>query len=373
MEKKLKVLMLEDMPEDAELVCRTLKKDGLNFEYLQVDEKDEFINALKTYRPDIILSDHALPQFNSMEALKECSSAALKVPFILVTGTVSEEFAVACLKQGANDYILKSNLSRLPAAIQSALNQQDQESEREKAEQELRLQNEELERMNKEMDSFVYSVSHNLRAPLKSLLGLINLATHDDTHSDGHYSKYFSMMCSSIGKLDETLKEILDYYRNARVKIERQQCDLKKMVEECFDKLKYLQGIDTIKKSIVIKEAHPFYCDRHRLSMVLTNLLSNSIKFRDTNKEKCTINIQAEITKEKVTLSVEDNGVGIEPRFINSIFNMFFRATEKHNGAGLGLYIAKETVEKLRGKITVQSHYGLETRFHIRLPNYHEG
>src|SRR5690606_2705781 len=157
----------------------------------------------------VILSDHALPQFNSVEALTICRKNSMNTPFILVTGTVSEEFAVSCLKQGADDYVLKSNLVRLPTAIINALKQRNVELKRKKAEKTLRKQNEELVKINKELDSFVYSVSHNLRAPLMSVLGLLRLAQLEVERSGKEINlllSYFSMMEHSINKLDDTLK-----------------------------------------------------------------------------------------------------------------------------------------------------------------------
>src|SRR5688572_1550762 len=99
MKSTLKILILEDMEEDVELISRTLKKAGLQFEAAQVDTRSAFIKALKEYQADVILSDHSLPQFNSVEALELCKEHGSHVPFILVTGAVSEEFAVSCLKQ----------------------------------------------------------------------------------------------------------------------------------------------------------------------------------------------------------------------------------------------------------------------------------
>lgn len=184
MGQMLKILLLEDSQDDAGLIGRAIRKGGLEFEEKRVDTRSEFTNAIRHFAPDVILSDHALPQFNSLEPLKICKRLGLSAPFILVTGAVSEEFAVVCLKQGADDYVLKSNLSRLPNAIQNALNSQQQQAQRKKAENELRLQNEALTKVNMEMDRFVYSVSHNLRAPLMSVLGLLDLARREDKERD---------------------------------------------------------------------------------------------------------------------------------------------------------------------------------------------
>lgn len=119
--KELNILYLEDSHQDAEMTARALKKAGIPFHFEIVDNKDEYESALKKSKPDLILADHSLYHFNSVEALKIFKSFNFKIPFILVTGTVSEEFAVNILKEGANDYLLKDNLTRLPNAILNSL------------------------------------------------------------------------------------------------------------------------------------------------------------------------------------------------------------------------------------------------------------
>lgn len=118
---ELKILYLEDSTYDAELAGRMLHRAGIPFTFKLVDTKEEYTEALNEFRPDVILADHSLFQFNSSEALQLFKTTGLKIPFILVTGTVSEEFAVNILKEGADDYLLKSNLTRLPSAITSSL------------------------------------------------------------------------------------------------------------------------------------------------------------------------------------------------------------------------------------------------------------
>src|SRR5687768_15164219 len=260
-EKILKILMLEDLQDDVGLIERTLRKEGINFSSKRVDSEDEFTECLDYFRPDVILSDHALPQFNSLEALKICRKQAVNVPFILVTGTVSEEFAVSCLKQGADDYVLKSNMVRLPSAIQNALKQRHHELKRKKAERTLRKQNEELVKINKELDSFVYSVSHNLRAPLMSVLGLINLVQLENKNGDQAMNDYFEMMQQSIHKLDDTLKEILGYSRNARSGLTVSEVGIVRMIEGSFERMKYMEGSESISKSVKMGRSSAFYTD----------------------------------------------------------------------------------------------------------------
>src|SRR5258705_11542548 len=138
MYQRLKILHLEDVPDDAELVEWTLKKAGIDFQNQQVDNKQDFINALKNNRPDIILSDHSLPLFDSHEALKIAKGMDRPVPFILVTATVSEEYAVNIIKEGASDYILKDRLQRLPNAVLGAIEKYNLENQRRLADETLR-------------------------------------------------------------------------------------------------------------------------------------------------------------------------------------------------------------------------------------------
>jgi signal transduction histidine kinase len=369
MEKELKILMLEDLQDDVGLIERTLNKQGIPFVGKRVDTKEEFTTALTNFKPDVILSDHALPQFNSLEALTICQNHNMNTPFILVTGTVSEEFAVNCLKQGADDYVLKSNMVRLPSAIQNALRQRHHEYKRKKAEHTLRKQNEELIKINRELDSFVYSVSHNLRAPLMSVLGLINLVQIENKKTDQSLNHYFGMMQHSIHKLDHTLKEILEYSRNARSELNLDLVYFDKLVEDSFERLMYMEGSDNIQKTVSVMGSEELYSDAYRLSVIINNLVSNAIKYRDTTKENNAIDIRATITDKSVDIVFQDNGIGIYSEFLPRIFDMFFRATERSEGAGLGLYIVKETVEKLHGTIAVTSNFGEGTLFTISIPN----
>jgi signal transduction histidine kinase len=375
-DRQLKILMLEDVAEEAGLIERVLKRENLSFKSMRVDTSEEFADALDQFIPDIILSDHALPQFNSIEALKMCRNRGLVIPFILVTGTVSEEFAVNCLKEGIDDYILKDNLSRLPSAIINAINQRKIESQRLEAELRLRDQNEELlkanedlQKTNMELDKFVYSVSHNLRAPLTSVLGLVGVAKLEIKNGGQPPVEFFNMIEKSMHRLDDTIKQILDYSQNARVAPAVRQIYFKQVVDHVWERLTYIAGHKELKKELIINDDHVFFSDPQRLSMIFENLISNAINFIDKSKTESFLKITISISAEEAQIEFRDNGIGIEKIHLSSIFNMFYRATERSLGSGLGLYVVKESVEKLDGKIFVESEPNQWTRFRISLPN----
>jgi len=367
MKKTLKILCLEDDQEDFEIINHILEKGGLSIAPIRVDTKEKYLDALTTYHPDVILSDHSLPKFNSTEALKLCQAKHLQIPFILVTGAVSDEFAVNCMKLGADDYVLKSNLNRLPNAIENALKHKRSEIARLKAISELAGRNEELLKINNELDSFVYSVSHNLRAPLMSVLGLLNLVkSESDTHN---LDQYHHMMEESIHKLDNTVKEILDYSRNARQEIQVGPIDLRNLIKETLDKMQFMPGFELLDIQLLVDD-HEFYSDFYRVSVILNNVISNAIKYLDQSKSKPSLVVTVTIDDKKAKLSFQDNGVGIDNVLLPKVFDMFFRATNKNEGSGLGLYIVKEASEKLHGKIEIESTVGTGTLITVEIPNH---
>jgi len=155
MGKHLNILMLEDSESDVGLIQRELKKQNINFTARVVETKNDFEDALKNFNPDVILSDHSMPSFNSMDALAIAKENKINCPFILVTGTVSEEFAVVCIIEGAADYILKGNLTRLPSSIIHALKTRQAEQEKENIMHQLIATNKELKILNESLEEKV--------------------------------------------------------------------------------------------------------------------------------------------------------------------------------------------------------------------------
>ncbi len=159
MPETLKILMLEDSHTDAEIVHRLLKKEKIDFEFSLAMNKDGFVRALDHFHPTVILADNSLPQFDAREALKIVNLRSLRIPFILVTGSVSEEFAVDIIKLGADDYILKDRLTRLPNAIEAAIKQQRAENEKRDALEDLKRSEEKYRTLFERNLAGVYQIT----------------------------------------------------------------------------------------------------------------------------------------------------------------------------------------------------------------------
>ena len=223
--------------------------------------------------------------------------------------------------------------------------------------------NDQLQKANAELDRFVYSASHDLRAPLSSLLGLIEVAKLDHTGMD----HYLDMMKNKIHVLEDFIKEIISYSRNARMDVRKQPVKLKKTVEEVTEALTFSVGNPDISIENLVADDLVLHTDSMRLKIVLSNLIDNSLKYRDANKEKPFIRIEALEKDDVKVIVVKDNGLGIDQLYIDKIFNMFFRASEQSKGSGLGLYIVKETLNKINGSIKVESSLGSGTTFMVSI------
>jgi PAS domain S-box-containing protein len=222
-------------------------------------------------------------------------------------------------------------------------------------------------RTNFELDSFVYRASHDLRAPLRSVLGLTNLAKVEDDPEQRN--NFLSLIDKSINKLDTFIADLTNFSRNSRLGISIEKIDFTSILNETIDNLKYMENANSIDLRIKIKENYEFYSDSTRFSIIIQNLISNCIKYQKVQKEKSWALVDIHTEKDKVVIKVKDNGKGIKEEYLHKIFDMFFRASQDSYGSGLGLYITRQVVEKLTGTIAVKSEFGTGTEFTITLPN----
>ncbi|UZR94811.1 sensor histidine kinase [Chondrinema litorale] len=231
----------------------------------------------------------------------------------------------------------------------------------------LEKQNQELIEVNNALDRFVYSASHDLRAPIASALGLIDITLREDNLD--LIKEYLLLQEKSLRKLDTFIGDIIDFSRNARIDIEQEEISFEQLVKNTFEVYDYMENASLLKKEVIINCKQPFYSDKSRVSIILNNLLSNAIKYSNPYQENPFIKVEVTCSQEICEVKVSDNGLGIPELHIENIFNMFYRAHPDKKGSGLGLFIVKETIEKLKGKITVDSVEGSGTCFTLRLPN----
>ncbi len=222
---------------------------------------------------------------------------------------------------------------------------------------------------NKELDKFVYSASHDLRSPISSLKGLIEIVKLEDDLDE--IRDYLDLMHQSLDKQDEFIRDIIDYSRNKRKKVTAATVSINEIIDEIISQHFYIKGTNeiAIKKNLSVDEV---YSDGLRLKIILNNLLSNAIKYSDEKKEHRYISIKTYTKGEFYKIEIEDNGIGINKEYQVKIFEMFFVTNNNKKGSGLGLYLVKEAVENLNGNITVDSKMDIGSTFTVTIPIQYE-
>ena len=228
--------------------------------------------------------------------------------------------------------------------------------------------NEELKKINRELDQFVYSVSHDLRSPLLSVKGLLSLVELN-IEDVNLIRQYLSLIGTSINRLDGTIIEILDYSRNSRLNVQVEQFNLREVVELIYQDLKPQVESD-FEFKLEIAESELIETDKMRLSTILKNVIANGVKYRKKRQEPSYLHVKFDSNIDAYCISVSDNGEGISPENQAKVFNMFYRASNSSSGTGLGLYICKEMAAKLGGEIKLSSDLSIGTTIEITLPRH---
>lgn len=230
--------------------------------------------------------------------------------------------------------------------------------------------NSELSKANSELDNFVYRVSHDLRSPLLSVKGLLELA-HRDEKLPPNISEYLNLAEHSVDRLDGTIKEILEYSRNSRLEIKPELINLKKLIETNFNDLKPTAGLN-FSFRIKLNQSEEITSDVYRINTILRNVIGNAFKYRRTEIQNPFIEVRINQSGQYCQIEVEDNGEGISEQNQSKVFDMFYRGTKTGEGTGLGLYICREMITKLKGKIHLRSELGNGTCVTIRIPTIYD-
>ncbi|MEQ8362369.1 MAG: ATP-binding protein [Cyclobacteriaceae bacterium] len=231
---------------------------------------------------------------------------------------------------------------------------------------ELESANSQLTKTNSELDRFVYSLSHDISAPLKSIKGLVNLSRIENSPEQS--ALYLSKIDMSINKLESFIAEVLDYSRTNRAELQSEKIRISNVIMELIEDFKYLENFQEIEFQYDFASEYVM-SDKFLLKVILSNLISNAIKYQKVDVgHKPFINISSGQEGQFTKIKIEDNGEGIAPQSQERIFEMFYRGSSNSTGSGLGLYILKEAIEKLNGKIEMNSELGKGSSFIILIP-----
>ena len=223
-----------------------------------------------------------------------------------------------------------------------------------------------LQITNRELDSFVYNASHDLRSPLSSILGLLSIASSSDSLEE--LKVYLTYMEKSVKVLDEFILAISTYTQNSKQQITTERVELSLLLQEVLDSLRYNSWYKNIEIISEITEGIVIETDKSRLRIVLSNLIANAIKYRDQRKETQFVRIKVENIADGTHILIEDNGIGIDNAYLERVFDMFYRAQSSVEGSGLGLYITSEIITKINGRLFLSSVLEEGTAIKVILP-----
>lgn len=231
----------------------------------------------------------------------------------------------------------------------------------------LSIKNEELRKAYVELDKFAYSVSHDIRGPLVGISGGIDLALNSDDIKE--IKEVLILMEKSVSKLDTFILNMHDYYSLERGELKITAIDFNEVVKETEAIFAIYAKASQIDFKIDIIQNEPFWNDAVSVKLIINNLVTNSFKYHRKEIENKKVTLSIEVFRGSATIVVSDNGIGIDEKYINEIFNLFFRASVQESGSGLGLFNVKSVISKLNGTIEVNSTVNEGSVFTVVIPH----
>lgn len=361
-ERKTRVLYIDDEQNNLNSFRANFRRE---YEVHVALNAEEGHQILKENIVDVIVADQRMPGMTGVEFFESIIPDYPDPIRILLTGYADIEAVINAINKGQiYKFISKPwNEDTLRIAISNARDIFD-------ARQELKQKNISLQKAYDELDRFVYSVSHDLRAPLVSISGVIQLARQEV--SDPKALEYFDMTGQMVDKLDEFIHNIINYYKSTHDYTFETPIDFDKMVKSVFEDYRYNPNARNTRFNAEVNQNVEFKTNDVKLQIILSNLISNAFKFKDIAKDFHEVNVYVEVDEERAVVEISDNGVGIREENREKVFQMFYRDAKENAGSGLGLYLVKEAVTRLGGEIELQSILGEGTRFKVTLPHGRE-
>lgn len=359
MQERMKVLYVDDEENNLLSFRAFFRKD---YEIYTATSALEALRLLDSIEMNIIVSDQRMPGTQGIEFLERTIQKYPDSIRLLITGQSDINTVIEAINRGqVSKYLQKPwDWEKFRLTLENC-------AELYTARTELKVKNEQLQKANDELNRFVYSASHDLRSPLMSILGVTELAKTDEKVTNADY--YLGLIEKSVLKLDDYIKNIIDYYQNTRSEELLENVDFNYLVKDVIDSLKNQD--QSVNFEFNISQDGDFVSDSFRLRVILSNLVSNAIKYQNPQNQNHKVEIIVNSDNKNAYFVIRDNGIGILNEHLENIFKMFFRAenTNSKQGTGIGLYIVKEALEKIGGTINVKSTPFVGTSFEIIIPN----
>ncbi len=361
MNTPLAVLLIEDREEDALLIEQALRRGGFDPRLTRIETREAMQRSMSDATWSVIISDYSLPHFDGMGAFRVLKDCGLDIPFIIVSGTIGEETAVAAMKAGVHDYIMKGNLSRLPPAIERELRDVADRQARKVAEEQLRL----AERLRTIGESTA-SLIHDLNNPLQAILSLTEILKHGHLTAE-EQSEYLDRLTREIEHVIEMRNDVLDYARQRAIPLST-AVDIGEIVRQLVESYAPVYAVSGVTLETSITADRGFSAsvlgDPSKIRRILHNLISNA---KDAMPNGGRVLVELKCTPSEVVIAVIDNGPGIPRKIQSTLFNPFV-SHGKGQGTGLGLALVKRFVEAHGGSVSFTTQPGAGTSFACRFP-----
>jgi two-component system, sensor histidine kinase and response regulator len=359
MNGKIHVLYIDDEDNNLKSFRATLRKD---FKVFTAINAEEGLKLAKEEEIHVVIADQRMPGTTGTEFFEQMVKINPDPIRILLTGYSDIASVIDAINKGeVYRFIDKPwNIEQIKNSIKNAADIYFMRKE-------IKEKNLKLQKLHSEINQFVYSLSHELRGPLMSISGVSKLAKME--LSDPNVLEYFEMIDSATGKLDDFIYKMLDFYRSTKIDHKVTEIKFKDILDQQMLAYREKFDLDHFLITLKVRQEDPFYSDEAKIRVILNNLFSNAVQFQKNLPSQKIINISIDVIENQAVILLEDNGIGIEQRMQQDVFNLFTRATQKNVGTGLVLYMVKEAVEQMGGKINLESQLNEGTSIQVTLPS----
>ena len=357
--EKIKILYIDDEVNNLNAFKATFRFDYTIFIALNGTEAYTHLEL----HPDIrvVLSDQRMPEQTGAQFFEEMRETYPAPVRMLITGYSDIEDVVSAVNMGHIFRYIKKPWT--DADVKSAI---EEANTYYSASSMLAVKNRELQVAYDELGKFTYSITHDIRGPLLSVLGALDIAKSMDNFKE--LREILDMMEAAVKKLDEFIKNTHEYYTLKSTGLVMEEIDFNKVLKDVSTLFKIGGKIENINFVTEVVQQSVFHSDEIAIKIILNNLLSNAFKYQRRTAEDKYVELKIEVAGNKVTIIVKDNGIGISDNHIDKIFTMFYRATSEETGSGFGLYNVKDALSRLNGTIEVSSKVNEGTTFKVIIP-----